>query len=118
MKLSDIQSMWGEDSKIDRNELGEESLRVPQLHSKYFNLFSQERIVLRQLESEYKELYKQKYEYYNGTLSEEELRSNGWEPISLKVLKSDINIYIQADSDINKLNLRVEIQKEKVECIC
>ena len=100
MKLSDIQSMWGEDSKIDRNELGEESLRVPQLHPKYFNLFSQERIVLRQLESEYKELYKQKYEYYNGTLSEEELRSNGWEPISLKVLKSDINIYIQADSDI------------------
>ncbi len=115
MKLVDLQEMWMNDSKIDRTELGEESLRIPVLHSKYFNLFSQERITLRQLEVNQKELYRQKFEYYNGTLSEDELRCNGWEPFALRILKSDISIYLQADPDMNRLNLRIEMQKEKVD---
>lgn len=115
MKLSEIQEMWLRDSSIDRTELGEESLRIPALHSKYYNIFSQERIVLRQLEISQKELYRQKFEYYNGILSEDELRSNGWEPFALRVLKSDISVYLQADTDLNKMNLKIEMQKEKVE---
>lgn len=107
--------MWVADSKIDRTELGEESLRIPALHSKYFNLFSQERMTLRQLEVELKTLYRQKFEYYNGTLSEDELRANGWEPFALRVLKSDISVYMQADTDLNKIGLRIEMQKEKVD---
>ena len=103
------------DSKIDRTELGEESLRIPALHSKYFNLFSQERMTLRQLEVELKTLYRQKFEYYNGTLSEDELGANGWEPFALRVLKSDISVYMQADTDLNKIGLRIEMQKEKVD---
>jgi len=115
MKLSEIQEMWSADAKIDRTELGEESLRIPSLHSKYFNLFSAERMILRQLEIEQKELYRVKFEYYNGTLSEDELRTNGLEPFALRVLKSDISVYLQADPDLNKLNLRIEMQKEKVD---
>ena len=115
MKLSEIQAMWAEDAKIDRTELGNESLIIPALHSKYYNLFSHERLTLRQLEVEQKTLYRQKFEYYNGTLSEEELRSNGWEPFALRVLKSDISVYIQSDPDLNKMGLRIEMQKEKVD---
>ena len=115
MKLTEIQEMWAADAKLDRTELGEESLRVPQLHSKYFKMFSGERMALRQLESDYKVLYRIKFEYYNGTLAEEELRANGWEPFMLRVLKSDLNIYIQSDADLNKLQMRIEVQKEKVE---
>lgn len=115
MKLTELQDMWVLDSKLDRTELGEESLRIPQLHSKYYNQFSTERLTLRQLETEYKELFRVKFEYYNGTISEEDLRANGWEPFMLRVLKSDINVYIQADPDLNKIQLRIEMQKEKVE---
>ncbi len=115
MKLSEIQDMWALDAKVDRTELGEESLRIPQLHSKYYNLFSVERMALRQLENDYKALYRIKFEYYNGTISEEDLRANGWEPFMLRVLKSDINVYIQSDADLSKLQLRIEMQKEKVE---
>lgn len=115
MKLSEIQDMWSADASIDRTELGEESLRIPVLHSKYFNIFSNERMTLRQLEIEQKELYRQKFEYYNGTLSEDELRVNGWEPFALRVLRSDISVYLQSDIDLNKLNLRIEMQKEKVD---
>jgi hypothetical protein len=115
MKLTEIQDMWALDAKLDRTELGEESLRIPQLHSKYYNLFSGERMALRQLENDYKALYRTKFEYYNGTISEEDLRANGWEPFMLRVLKSDINVYIQSDADLSKLQLRIEMQKEKVE---
>lgn len=115
MKLEDIQNMWVNDSQIDRTELGEESLRIPQLHSKYYNLFSAERMSLRKMEQEYKELYRTKHEYYNGTLSEDELKTNGWEPFQLRILKSDISIYLQSDKDLGRAELRMELQKEKVE---
>jgi hypothetical protein len=115
MKLEDIQEQWRNDSEIDRSELGEASLRIPQLHSKYFNIFSEERLTLRKYESAYKKLYKTKFEYYNGTMSEEELTANGYEPFQLRILKSDINVYMQSDDEINQLELRIEIQKEKVD---
>jgi len=117
MKLDDIQSMWQNDSKIDRTELGDESLRIPQLHSKYYNLYIEERVALKKYESVYKKLYKIKFEYYNGTISEEDLKVNGWEPFQLRILKSDTNIYMQADEELNDLEQRIELQKSKVEFV-
>jgi hypothetical protein len=117
MRLEEIQDMWERDSCIDRSELGEESLRVPQLHSKYYKVYSTERSVLRKWENEYKVLYKNKYEYYNGTLSEEELKSNGWEPFALRILKTDIPTYIEADPYIIKAKTMIGNQQDKVDFI-
>ena len=114
MKLEDIQSHWDVDSKIDRTELGEESLKIPQLHSKYYKMYSVERLTLKKLNSDYKILYKTKYEYYNGSLSQEELEENNWDPQQLKLLKSDIPVYIDADLDLIKIKQRIEIQEEKL----
>lgn len=115
MKLEDIQNNWEKDSNIDRIELGEESLKISQLHSKYFKIFSTERLQLKKWEKDYKLLYKTKYEYYNGVLSQEELKQNGWEPFSLKVLKTDLHIYIDSDKDIVEYQLRIDMQKEKID---
>lgn len=115
MKLDDLQQAWSNDSSIDRTELGEESLRIPQLHSKYYNLFVEERLTLKKFESVYKKLYKTKFEYYSGTISEEELKEHDWEPFSLRVLKSDINIYLQSDEELNDLEQKIELQKAKVD---
>lgn len=115
MKLEDIQLSWKQDSQIDRTELGEESLRIPQLHSKYFNLYSQERLALKKMQAEYKQLYKRKFELYTGTISEEELIEWGWEPFPLKILKADMGVYLEADEDLNKADLKMEMQKEKID---
>lgn len=115
MKLEEIQNLWSNDSQIDRTELGEESLRIPQLHSKYYNLFSAERLRLRNLENEYKRFYKAKFEYYNGVMDEEELKNWEWEPFALRILKSDLNIYLEGDKDLIKAKQTIEIQREKVE---
>ena len=117
MKLEEILDMWTEDCIVDRTELGEEALKLPKLHSKYLRHFSEERLLLRKLEQERKELVLLKSDYYRGVLPEEDLKSNGWEPFRLSVLKSDVPTYIEADQDIIKLNLRIAMQSEKVDTL-
>jgi hypothetical protein len=117
MKLDEILDMWSTDCDVDRTELGEEALKIPKLHSKYLRHFSEERLLLRRLEAERKELVLLKNDYYRGVLSEEDLKSNGWEPFRLSVLKSDVPTYIEADQDVIKLNLRIAMQQEKVDTL-
>lgn len=115
MTLSEIMELWKADSHVDRTELGLESIKIPQLHSKYYNLFAQERIILRKLDGDYKKLYRMKHEYYNGVLSEEELDGMGWQPFALKVLKTDMSVYLEADDDLINLQTKIHLQKEKVD---
>ena len=114
MKLEEIQNLWDNDSQIDRTELGDESLRIVKLHAKYFKIFSQERLLLRKMESDLKELYRDKYEWYNGNISQELLKERGWEPNPLKILRTDVAMYISADQDMRTASLRTEMQNEKV----
>lgn len=114
MKLDDIIELWETDSKLDRTELGEESLKIPQLHSKYFKIFAEERLRLRQLQAEYKRLYRVKHEYYNGILSSDELQERGWEPFALKVLKADLSVYMDGDEDLQLITSKINIQEEKI----
>lgn len=115
MKLDEIQTLWEEDSQIDRTELGEESLRIPSLHAKYFKLFSQERLTLRKMEVEFKQLYRDKFEWYSGTLSEEILKEYGWQPNPLRILRSDVSLYLESDKELSSISLKIELQKEKVD---
>jgi len=114
MKLEEIQELWEQDAHIDRTELGEESLRIPQLHSKYYKIYAAERTTLRKWESEYKRLYKDKHEYFNGTLSEQDLRLHEWEPFALRILKTDIPTYMEADKDIARAKSMIAAQEDKV----
>ena len=115
MNITEITELWKADSQIDRTELGDESLKIPKLHSKYYNLFIQERLLLKKLEGEYKQLYRVKFEYFNGILSEEELEEYNLEPFALKVLKSDLPIYIESDKDLQTLQAKIAVQKEKID---
>lgn len=117
MQLDQILELWRKDSELDRTELGEEALKIPTLHSKYYTIYSTERLLLRKLEQEQKVQLKLKTEYYNGTLDYEELKEQGWEPCQLKILRADIPQYIDADKDVIDLNLRIAYQKEKVDLL-
>lgn len=117
MKLEDIVNLWKDDSKVDVSELGRESLRIPDLHHKYFKILSAERLMLRSYERDYNALYKAKYEYYTGVMDQESLNELGWEPWALKVLKQDIPMYLQSDPDMSDLQTKIDIQKEKIELL-
>ena len=115
MTLDELFELWKKDSEIDRSELGEASAKIPQLHYKYYKLFAQERLKLRKLEADYKVLYKDMWEYFQGNMSEEDLKGRGWEPNPLRILKSDLGVYIDSDKDIITHNMKIAYQKEKID---
>jgi hypothetical protein len=115
MRFDDIKTMVAKDMVIDGSELDTESLKIPQLHNKYLNLFHDERILLRKLEADKRELVRDKWEFYSGKMSQEELDNRGWVPFQLKILKQDLDMYIHSDSDITKVDDRITLQKEKVD---
>lgn len=117
MTLDEIHEQWSKDAQIERDMLDDESRKIPQLHSKYFKFYSHERMRLKALEFEYKQLFKMKHEYYIGTLADEDLLEQGWEPNPLKILKADIQMYIDADEHVIALLQKKAIQQEKVDTL-
>ena len=117
MNIERIKEMVETDLKIDGTELGDESIRIPQLHSKYLNIYHDESLILRKLDVDLKILQKQKWEYYNGKMSQQELATLGWEPFGHRILKQDLDIYLESDTDIIKHESKIDLQKAKVEYI-
>lgn len=112
MKLTELQDMWSEDSRIDENNLGNESIRTPVLHSKYLNLLSSTRLSLRKAESDYWNMRRKKYKYYRGEMSKEELEEEGWEQWQgNKPLKNEMEEFLQVDADLIKLQDKSEYFK-------
>lgn len=114
MTLEEIFESWSKDSVIDKMQLDNESLETPKLHSKYLKFLATERLTLQRLEQDYKILLKMKTEYFAGTLDMDYMRDNGWEPNPKMILKADIPMHIDADKDIQKLSLKIGLQREKV----
>lgn len=108
MSTDDISEIWAKDAQIDETNLMRESKRIPELHSKYYNLYYKEALRVKKLKYDYKELEHAKTEYYNGSMHEEELKKRGWEPFRLKVIRQDLDKYIQSDRDIINLSLKID----------
>jgi hypothetical protein len=93
MNFEQIQNMWSEDSVINDSKLDSESLRIPQLHSKYLNLYSDYIILKEKYEMEQKIIVRELWEYYSG---KSEI------PFEIKLLKQDIPMYIESDDRYQK----------------
>ena len=117
MKLEDIHNEWSKDSKIDPLNLSSESLNTPKLHGKYLKILSEERLKLKKMRASRAELILAKSDYYTGRMDKSELDSRGWEPFSLKLLKQDLPIYLEADRDMININLQIGMQEEKVDVL-
>jgi hypothetical protein len=47
-------------------------------------------------------------------MSEEQLKELNWEPFQLRILKQDVELYMESDVDLNQKRDRVFVQEEKV----
>ena len=115
MKFEEIQKLWSGDCEIDETELSQESVKIPQLHNKYLILFHDERLRLRTMKFDHSKLLKVKREYYSGRMDETELEAYDWEPFQYKLLKADVQEYIDADDDIIEGKKKISQQEEKVD---
>ena len=116
MQLEKIVELWQEDSEIDRTELGDESLKIPKLHHKYFQIYTTEKLLLRKYEAEMKQLRLDKYEFY--TMGPNEDTPKTWRlPPRGMILKTDLPMYLDADKEIVEQSLKIGYQQEKIELL-
>jgi len=108
MSTDDISEIWAKDANIDETNLVGESKKIPSLHSKYYNMYFREALKVKKLRYDYKQLELAKREWYDGSMAEEDLRERGWRPYQKKIIRQDIDKYIQADKDIVNLSLKID----------
>ena len=114
MKFSEIREMMEQDSIINPAHLDEASLAIPYLHSKWYNIFIEELRVLRGIDVEYNILLKDKMEYYLGKASDDAYVQ---QPLHLKILKQDVDVYLKADAELSSLESKKSLQRIKVETV-
>ena len=106
INLDKIQSMWQEDCKIDIDNMHEESIKVPQLHSKYHEILNNLILLRTKAQKIQKSVRHERYEYYSGKADPEVYER---EPFPKKVRDKDALIrYMDADDRVSESNLKVE----------
>ena len=107
MDLEKLQEQADKDLKINDTELDLESLKTPQLHNQYLKHLTKYKLMLSRAETEYNIMKKEKWEYYTGKADASVYAEK---PFDLKILRTDIDKYLDSDIDLQK-------QKQKVDYI-
>ena len=106
MNLEQIQEMWEKDSKIDPDNLHDESLKIPQLHSKYYTLYNTITLLRERAREKYAKVRLERYNYYTGKAPAEAYIE---EPFPYKVREKDaIQRHLEADDKMNKVDMKIK----------
>ena len=106
MNLEQIQEMWEKDSKIDPDNLHDESLKIPQLHSKYYTLYNTITLMREKARTQYSKVRLERYNYYTGKAPAEAYIE---EPFPYKVREKDaIQRHLDADDKMNKVDMKIK----------
>ena len=104
MTLDELQAQTAQDLKVNDEHLDTESLKNQEIKSKYLNHKSKFELLLWKAKGDYKRLYREKWEYYGGKA---DAKIYVTKPFDLKVLKSDLSVYIESDEDIIQIEHKV-----------
>ena len=105
MTLEELQELAEKDLKINDTELDLESLKTPQLHNKYLKFLNKWKLLLSKAQIDYYTMRKEKWEYYTGKAPQQVYAEK---PFNLKIIKTDIDKYMDADPELVKLKSKVE----------
>ena len=106
MNLEKIQEMWERDSRIDPDNLHDESLKIPQLHSKYYTIYNTITLLREKARDSYNRIRLERYNYYTGKAPAEVYAA---EPFPYKVREKDaIQRHMDADEKLNKVNMKIK----------
>ena len=105
MNLDEIQEMWQRDSVIDPDNLHDESLRIPQLHSKYYTLYNTITLLRERSRDSYNRVKLERYNYYTGKAPAEVYVE---EPFPYKVREKDaIQRHLEADEKLSAIDMKI-----------
>ena len=105
MNLEQIQEMWQKDSVMDPDNLHDESLKIPQLHSKYYIIYNTITLLREKAKTSYSKVRLERYNYYSGKAPAEVYEQ---EPFPYKVRdKEALQRHMDADEKLSTVELKV-----------
>ena len=106
MNLDEIQEMWQRDSVIDPDNLHDESLKIPQLHAKYYTIYNTITLLRERARETYNKVRLERYNYYTGKAPAEVYVE---EPFPYKVRdKEALQRHMDADERLIKAEMKVK----------
>ena len=106
LNLEEIQEMWEKDAKMDRDNLHEESLNIPSLHAKYFELYNTIFLLRKKAEQQRKNIRHERYEYFSGKADPEVYQKD---PFGKKIRDKDtMQKYLDADDKLSNSSLKID----------
>lgn len=106
VSLEVIQEMWQKDSVVNQDELDTESLKIPQLHAKYYQLYNTILLLRKQAEQQHSSILLERRKFYMGK-AETQVYID--EPFPYKVRdKEDLKLYLEADEKLSKIRLKID----------
>lgn len=104
--LPGIQQMWEKDSKIDIDNLHTESLNIPVLHAKYYDLYNNLMLLRKKAEQQKKNVRHERYEYYSGKADPDVYIED---PFPKKIRDKDtMTKYLDADERLSTVSMKIE----------
>ena len=97
MNLDELKLQVQRDLKVDNEHLDTESLKNQEIKANYLDHKSRYELLLYKAKGDYKRMYREKWEYYGGKA---DAKIYATKPFDLKVLKTDLAVYITSDEDI------------------
>tara|TARA_S200000501_G_scaffold342940_1_gene353473 strand:+ start:101 stop:532 length:432 start_codon:yes stop_codon:yes gene_type:complete len=97
MNLEELKLQVQNDLRVNDEHLDTESLKNQEIKAKYLEHKSRFELLLFKAKGDYKRLYREKWEYYGGKA---DAKIYATKPFDLKVLKTDLGVYISADEEI------------------
>jgi len=97
MTLDELKLQVQKDLKVDDEHLDTESLKNQEIKATYLDHKSRYELLLYRAKGDYKRLYREKWEYYGGKADAKVYASK---PFDLKVLKTDLSVYITSDEEV------------------
>ena len=98
MNLEELKKEAYKDLPItDQEHLDQESFRNQEIKSKWLDYKTRFELLLVKNKGDYQKLYRAKWEYYGGKSDAKVYASK---PFDLKVLKTDLSVYITSDEEV------------------
>lgn len=114
MKMEDLKKIAEKDLRIERDQLDTKSVNMPLIQGRWLQFFYEESLILKAVKIKYKTVYKDRWLYFMGKADPIEYVKH---PLPIKILKPDLQLFLDTDEAILQVSAKVDLQQEKVNYI-
>tara|TARA_Y100000782_G_scaffold108327_1_gene131744 strand:+ start:220 stop:651 length:432 start_codon:yes stop_codon:yes gene_type:complete len=105
MDLDKLKQAAREDLPItDQEHIDQEAYKNQMIKQKWLDFKSDFELLLVKAKTDHQLLYRQKWEYYGGKA---DAKVYAAKPFDIRVMKTDLTMYIQSDEDILKISNKI-----------